>query len=72
MALCTGCEVGLHPHDTWGANAPEVRSGERNIGDDAGCPRLDAASKGCTCRHVKPPKGQPPHCATCRCGVSHA
>lgn len=52
---CVGCAMGTHPHDTYTANAPEVKRGEHQAGDDAGCPRA-----GCRCTYVVPPPRSKP------------
>ncbi len=73
MNLCDPCLRGVHSHDTWGPNAPEVRRGEQRVGDDAGCSNVVGPSTNqieCECPHVNPPKSKRahPHCPTCRCG----
>ncbi|CAN5145817.1 hypothetical protein BH11ACT6_BH11ACT6_34750 [soil metagenome] len=46
---CVGCAMGAHPHDTYAAKAPEVKSGAAKVGDDAGCPNAD-----CKCTYRRP------------------
>ena len=56
---CHYCRSGTHPHDKYGANAPEVQAGKVNVGDDAGCPFLvDGAA--CQCTHNRKPVDDQP------------
>jgi hypothetical protein len=68
MALCSLCAGGVHNHDRYGPNAPEVQAGRVPLGSMAECPSVVAkGGPGCSCTY-REPGGKQQHCPTCRCG----